>query len=219
MGDLTKDMPKCMLQVAGKPILQHTLECLKIEGIDQVVINLHHKAAKVVDYFGMEWQGTKIKYVYEQKLLGTAGAVRNARHLLMDSEPFLVIYGDVLYFGDYQCYIKRHAERKATATILYYQGKSNSNIITNQWGQVAHFYERPEEPVFGKVNTGIYICSHEIFKWVPDGFCDFPAHVFQQPEVLNHCYADEIEGYRIAVDTPARLCNANKDLGVFPWKK
>lgn len=94
MRPLTYDIPKAMLLVKGKPVLEYTIDFLP-EEIDEVIIVINHLGEQIKNYFGDEWKGRKIKYVVQEKLNGTAGAVHACENLL--SGDFLVINGDDFY--------------------------------------------------------------------------------------------------------------------------
>ena len=90
---LTDAVPKPMLPVRGKPLLEHHVEALAAAGVREIVINLHHFPGVIVDHFGdgRRW-AVRITYSHEPELLGTAGAVKRVAHLF--PEPFFVLYGD-----------------------------------------------------------------------------------------------------------------------------
>src|SRR3989339_584799 len=97
LGEITAKVPKPMIEIMGRPILAHNLEWLKASGIREFYINLCHLPEKIVSYFGDGSKyGMKIKYSYEDTLLGTAGRVRKivTENFPETQEPFLVVYGD-----------------------------------------------------------------------------------------------------------------------------
>lgn len=95
MGALTKETPKPLLLVAGKPLIQHHIEELSACGVTEFVINLHYLGDKIRDYLGDGSQfDVSIKYSLEEKLLGMGGGIQHALSLLGD-EPFIVLSNDV----------------------------------------------------------------------------------------------------------------------------
>lgn len=101
MGPLTQDMPKSMLQVNGKPFLEHQIELLRQRGITDIVLCVGYLAEQIKDYFGDgDRFGVHITYSEEgEKLLGTGGALKKAEPLL--EEDFLLMYGDSYLLLDY----------------------------------------------------------------------------------------------------------------------
>ena len=94
MRPLTYDIPKPMLPIKGKPILEYTLAALPDE-VDEIIFVVNYLGEHIQNYFGMENGGRKIHYVLQENLNGTGGAVHSCKHLLLDD--FLVINGDDLY--------------------------------------------------------------------------------------------------------------------------
>lgn len=89
LGKLTKDTPKVMLRVGGKPCLEHLVNHLNSFGITEIIVNLHHKPKVIMDYFG-----TRLLYFYEPKLLGEEGTIEALEEWL--GSPFVVMNGDTL---------------------------------------------------------------------------------------------------------------------------
>jgi len=94
MGELTNDKPKPLLEIAGRPILEYTLENLP-EEVSEVILVIGYKGEMIKEYFGDNWQGKKISYVEQKQMDGTGGAILAAKDLL--SDKFLVLMADDLY--------------------------------------------------------------------------------------------------------------------------
>lgn len=214
---LVDTMPKPMVRIGGKPILQHNIEWLRNHGITDLYINLHHLPEKIADYFGNgEKLGVTITYSYEEKLLGTAGAVRRIADCLWKdgpvstyNSPFLVIYGDNLLTYDLGKIVDFHKARDGIATIAFYRKDdvSQSGIaVLDPTGRVLRFIEKPkpEEEASNLVNTGIYILDKRLFAYIPKGITlDFGRDLF--PEMLKNgeaLYGIEVHGTLTAIDTP-----------------
>jgi len=113
---ITNDLPKPMVPIMGKPLLERNIEKLKSYGIDEVVLSTCYKPHKIDKYFGDGKKfGVKISYITEDKPLGTAGAIKNAEELLSDT--FLVFNADILSDIDIANMIRFHKEKGALATI------------------------------------------------------------------------------------------------------
>ncbi|MEE3335516.1 MAG: nucleotidyltransferase family protein, partial [Candidatus Latescibacterota bacterium] len=93
---LTDRVPKPMIPIAGRPLLEHVVQLLRTHGFDDLVINLHHLPEAIKDHFGDgDRFGVRLRYADEPRLAGTAGAVRDvARSGFFEDEDFLVYYGD-----------------------------------------------------------------------------------------------------------------------------
>ena len=216
LGDLTREVPKPMLDVAGQPILAYILANLKRHGFTDVAINLHFKPEMIRDYFGDGGKfGLKLTYSYESNLLGTAGGLKNVESFFRNEELFLVHYGDVMTDQDLSAMVRTHRERKALATLLLHQrAKSNSIVSLDEQNRISGFLERPTEEarqgvVSPWVNSGVTLCSPEILDAIPAGVsCDLPRDIFPKLLETRDLYGFPLSAFRCAIDSPERLSQA-----------
>lgn len=193
LDPITKDIPKCMVPAAGKPLVEHQIDWLKNYGITEIAINLHYLHKKVTKYLGDGSKlGVKITYSIEDKLMGTAGGVKKLEKFF-DSQ-FLVFYGDEYTDMNLNELKSYHDSEKAAATICIREDPPDvkaTNIITlNEEHRITEFIEKPSDEIIenfkGKsiTNCGIYICEPEILKAMPSNkFYDFGYNVF--PELVK----------------------------------
>lgn len=184
---LTYVVPKPMISVANKPVLEHTLELLKSHRIKDVVINLHFKPEIIEEYFKSgSGKGVKITYSREQKLMGTAGGVKKMESVLKDG-TFLIMSGDGLTNVDLTELIKFHRKKKGIATIVLQSIDTRLEYglaAVGKTGIIDRFIEKPSwgEVFSGTntgVNTGIYVFEPEVFKYMPRGReFDFAKELF-----------------------------------------
>ncbi len=225
LGELTRSIPKPMLKIRSKPILEHNIEWLRDYGIRDIYINLHHLPDLIRGYFkdGKEWD-VNIKYSYEPKLLGTAGAVRKiAEDFWIKGSggedkycsypghhyPFLVVYGDNLFEYDLKEIINFHEKKKGVATVAVYE-KDNVDqsgiVLLNDKNRIMKFIEkpRPDEVVSHLVNTGLYILEPEVLEYIPPNkVLDFGKDVF--PQMIQNdenIFGATLKGGLTAIDTP-----------------
>ncbi|MCL2485713.1 MAG: NDP-sugar synthase [Endomicrobia bacterium] len=179
---LTSDIPKPMVPIVGKPALQHTLENLKKYGFKDVCVNLYHCPGVIVDYFKDNDTGLNIKYSLEEKLLGTAGAIKKQENFF--DETFVVMSGDGLTDINLKKALEFHKKKKSIATIVLKEIDARFEYgitLTDKNGKIKSFVEKPRwKDIFADtVNTGIYIFEPEIFKYIPkDKFFDFSMDLF-----------------------------------------
>ena len=213
LGDLTKNYPKPMLLIHGRPLLESLIVHLARSGILQIAINLHFMPELIKDYFreGQRW-GVEIFYSYEPQLLGTAGGVKQIESFFEGEDAFLVHYGDVLTDQDFSAMYTFHCETRAEITMLLHQrAKSNSVVFLNEQKRVVAFLERPSDKERQKikspwVNSGISICNPSVFGAIPAGVeSDFPRHIIPKFIDQGKVYGFPLSGYRCAVDSPQRL--------------
>jgi NDP-sugar pyrophosphorylase family protein len=216
LGDLTREIPKPMLSLGDRPMLEHILCHLKRHGFDQVAVNLHFMPEIIPKHFGdgSPW-GCGLSYVYEPELLGTAGGIRNMAGFLGGGGPFLVQYGDVVTNQDFTAMLEFHRQRGALATLLVHQrARSNSVVCLDAEGRITRFLERPTDEQRRGVESpwvfsGVTICAGELLNSIPPGArCDLPRDIFSKLVPTGRVFAFPLTGRRVAVDSPERLAEA-----------
>jgi mannose-1-phosphate guanylyltransferase/phosphomannomutase len=169
---LTSNIPKPMVPMVNKPIMEHIIELLKIHNIKDVVSALFYQPEVITAYFGDGSAfGIKMQYRKAEADYGTAGSIRNAKDFL--NERFLVISGDVLTDFDLTAAIRFHEEKKAKATLLLTRVSNPLQygvVLTKEDGQITRFLEKPSwgEVFSDTINTGIYILEPEVLDLVPE---------------------------------------------------
>lgn len=173
IASVTNDeIPKPMLKVGGKPILEHQIECLKRNGIKEIIIGIGHLGEVVSSYFGDgERLGVEIKYNKEDEgnPLGTAGSLYYLKKQL--TEDFIVVFGDVFFDVNFERMIRFHREHGSIATLLTHPNLhpfDSDLVIVGEDDVVKAFdskeNDRSEYDHRNIVNSGIYIFSPKILK-------------------------------------------------------
>jgi len=181
---LTYELPKPMVPVLGRPVMEHILCLLAKHGFDDVVANLHYFPDLIRDRFGDgSAYGVRLVYSYEPELLGTAGGVRNVREHFGD-ETFLIISGDALTDIDLGALWAAHKEKGGIATLALKRVDDTSQfgvVIVAEDGRIQGFQEKPDpaEALSNLGNCGIYVFEPEIFDYFPEPeFVDWAMDVF-----------------------------------------
>ncbi len=220
LGDLTREVPKPMLPVAGRPLLAYLLGHLRAHGFRDVAINLHFRPDLIRDTFGdgSRWD-LRFHYSQEPSLLGTAGGVKQVEDFFRDQSSFLIQYGDILTDHDLGALVRFHHQRQALATLLVHpRPRSNSAVSLDPEGRVIGFLERPAEEhragiTTPWVNSGICVASPELFDHIPAGKpADLPKDVFVPLVATRRLFAMPLDGFRCAIDSPDRLAQARTAL-------
>jgi mannose-1-phosphate guanylyltransferase/mannose-1-phosphate guanylyltransferase/phosphomannomutase len=179
-----------MVPVANRPIMEHVLELLARNDVGEIVANLHWFGDMVRNAFGDGSRlGLDITYSEEEKLLGTAGGVRNVRDFF-DSDPFVVLAADALTDIDLGALAKTHAENDWIATLATVKVADTSEygvIVTGDDGRIQGFQEKPDpaDALSDLANCMIYVLEPEIFDYFPDKHAvDFALEVF--PALLEN---------------------------------
>jgi mannose-1-phosphate guanylyltransferase/mannose-1-phosphate guanylyltransferase/phosphomannomutase len=210
---ITYGMPKPMVPVANRPVMEHILLLLARHGFTETIANLHWFPELIQDYFGDgSGSGVELAYSYEEQLLGTSGGVRKAAEFLGDS--FLVISGDALTDLDLTAMRRFHESHDGIATLATKRVVDTSQFgvaITGADGRIQGFQEKPDpaEALSDLANCGIYMFRSEIFDFFPPpgtskaagpgdpgGFADWAMDVF--PQLLDGdvpFYSHEVDAY------------------------
>ncbi len=164
---LTLYRPKCMIPLAGKPILEHLLVVLKENGIEEILIIIGYRKELIQNYFrdGKEF-GVKIRYIEQKKLCGTANAVSLSEEYV-SNDDFLMIYGDLLIDSSVvKIARQKYAEKGLiTLTLTTVKEPNRYGIVKTEKDQVKKIVEKPKSNEFGNLaNVGVYIFSKKIFK-------------------------------------------------------
>lgn len=179
----TEHVPKPMLEIAGRPILEHNVRLLALHGVREIVINLHHCPDAIRTHFGDGAAfGVSIRYSHEPELLGTAGAVRPFADFF--TEPFFLLYGDNLSTCNLTKLAAQHRATGGAATIAVFERPdvgSSGVVEFGPDGRVSRFVEKPKpsEAVGNWVNAGIVVFDPPVIGLIPgDRPSDFGRDVF-----------------------------------------
>lgn len=195
---LTYEIPKPLIPVHGKPLLEHTLELLRSHGVDDIVMSLGYKADKIMEYFGDGSRyGMKFTYVVEKEKLGTAGPLRLAeKHL---KSTFFVIWADILAQIDLDDFIRSHKENDGLITIALtsVDDTSRYGVVSLKGDKITGFVEKPkkEDAPSNLINSGLAICEPEILKYLPKTkFAMFEKDLYPQLAEMGKVYGYPFEG-------------------------
>ena len=169
LGNLTKDRPKSMVEVQGKPFLEYQLDMLKKGGVNNIVLCLSHMWEQIERYFvdGRSY-GVNIKYSIEDRLLGTAGALKKAEVLLDDI--FFTMYGDsylFLNFSRVKSYFENQNKLALMTVYKNYDQYDKSNTVVDG-NLVKKFSKKEKTEDMAYIEYGANIFRKEVFKMIPE---------------------------------------------------
>jgi NDP-sugar pyrophosphorylase family protein len=188
LGALTESIPKPLIQIKGKAILQYNIELCKKWGVTEIFINTHHLADKITTAFGDGgFLGVNIKYSFEAEPMGTSGALTNFKSDLRGSD-FFVIYGDNYSHYDLGSLVEMNRKYKAIGTIAFhYRDDVTSSGVAefDKDQKILRFIEKPKlgETQSHWVNAGLYFLTPQVLDLIPPGFSDFGSDIF--PAILK----------------------------------
>lgn len=215
---ITCTMPKPMVPLLNKPVIDYCVELLKRHGIEDISVTLHYLPNAIKDHLGEgKDKNVQISYSLEESPLGTAGSVKMALGDCRDS--VLVISGDAITDIDLSKAIARHKSVGAAATIILKQVAlplEYGVAIMDDQGHITRFLEKPQlSEVFSDLaNTGIYILEPEVINLIPDGVqYDFSKDLFPklfEKGITVHGYV--AEGYWCDIGDIRQYMQAQRDM-------
>jgi mannose-1-phosphate guanylyltransferase len=221
LAPLTDSTPKILASIGGRPLLEHQLAYLEQGGVTEVAVNVHHHAQEVIRFLESSKTALGVRVSHEPRLLGTAGALLPMRDFL--TEPFLVLYGDVVTDADLADFMERHLSLGGVATLTYYRSTETEGkglVSLDGDGRVTSFAEKPETSESSCVSAGLYALSPEALAFVRPDRPDFGHDVW--PAMLAEgatVHGYELHGYLRDVGSAEALEAANRDLvaGAIAW--
>ncbi|MGD0764945.1 MAG: nucleotidyltransferase family protein [Dehalococcoidia bacterium] len=216
---LTRNIPKPMLDLCGRPLIAHQIDLLRLHGVREIGVNLHHRPQVIRSYLGDGSRfGVRIVYSREDVLLGSAGAVKKLEEFFDDT--FYVLYGDVLTDIDLSALAAFHWRRGADLTLALYRTDEpeRCGIAEVDDGAVRRFQEKPApEQVFSRwANAGVYVVEPSVLGLIPeDSFFDFGTDVIPlllQEKAVVGGYIHP--AYFLDIGSPERYQQAQRDLAL-----
>jgi len=204
----TDKIPKCLIPIHGKPLLEIWLELLDQYQVEAVLVNIHHHAEKIDKFIAGIRNNVRVKITtfYEPCLLGSGGTILANREFVGDSDEFIIAYADNLTRINLLGMIHFHRKIRSKGGILtmgLFQSphpKVCGIVVMDQENKIVKFIEKPQHPVGSLANGGIYIASPEIFECLPksegaekNGVVDMGFDVL--PALAGKMYGYEIKEY------------------------
>lgn len=196
---LTYEMPKPMIPIIGKPVMEYLIEELSRHGFDEIMINVSHLPEKIEHYFGNgERLGVEIGYSFEGHIeddeikstaIGSAGGLKRIQDFSgFFDDTFLVVCGDALIDLDLTKAVREHWRSGAVASVCTLEVpksevSSYGVVVSDKNGQITSFQEKPsvQDALSNQVNTGIYIFEPEVLDLIPsDCEYDIGSELFPQ---------------------------------------
>lgn len=184
------NVPKPMVIVGGKPLLEHQIELARRYGLNNILILVGYKSEKIIDYFGdgANWK-VNISYSIEEKPLGTAGSIKSVEKMI--NGKFVVFYGDTLMDINLSKLLEYDDLFPSIGTLLCHPNDHpyDSDIIeiNEDSNEIICFHSKPHADSLYKpnlVNAALYVFSKEIFRYIePNKKCDFGKDIF--PKIIR----------------------------------
>lgn len=169
ISSVASDIPKPMIDICGKPVLERQIMCLASQGITDLIITVGHLGSVITDYFGdgSRW-GVKIEYFNESQPLGSAGALYKIKDRL--DGDFLLLNADALFDVDFERFIAYHKKKGGLVTLFTHPNShpyDSGLVVTDKNGSVVRWLTKEDDRsgyFENRVNAGIHIISPEVLK-------------------------------------------------------
>lgn len=212
---LTEKVPKPMLKVGEKPILERIIEQFKEYGFVNFIISVNYRGEIIEDYFkdGSDLK-INIEYVKEEKKLGTAGSIKLAEKKL--NKPFIVINGDILTGIDFDTFLNYHLENQChiTVGVRNYEMKVPFGVMVTDGRLIKSLKEKPTYTFH--INSGVYVLNKEVISYIP-GNCEYNMTDLIEDLIQDdkRCGTYNIKEYWSDIGQIEDFIKANEDVKKF----
>ncbi len=213
---LTDSIPKCLVPIRGVPLLGIWLDLLSKAGVTEILINLHYRAELVRAYVESTRFIDRITFVYEEKLLGTAGTIKKNSQFFSE-ESLMVLHADNLSYFDIEQFLLAHIHRPSNTamTIMSFttdQAQSCGVFKIDERNITTQFYEKVKNPPSNLANGAIYIIEREVLDFIlqqKDLQLDFSTQVI--PQYIGRSYLWHNASFHLDIGSLENLLRAQKE--------
>ena len=211
---ITESVPKCLVQINGRPLLGWWFDLLARHNVTGVLINLHYLPDQVREFVASESFPFDIHLVDEPELLGSAGTLHANRNFLEGEESFYILYADNLTDANLTALrdFNRHHPAPLTVGLFHAENPSGSGIAElDSQGNIITFEEKPQEPKSDLASAGLFVGRPELFDYLRPDFYpyDFGGHVM--PSLTGMMNGSLIQGYLRDIGTHESLEKAERE--------
>lgn len=212
---LTLTTPKCLMPIAGKPMLDYWYDALEAAGISDVLLNTHHLVDQVRNHIALTntTRTLTVTESYEPELLGSAGTVHANRDWADGADAILIIYADNLSTLDIPAFVAFHADhaQPMTMALFHTPHPTQCGIATmDGTGLITDFVEKPEEPASNLANAGVYMIDADAWRTIADmNVFDFGFDVLRH--YIGKMQGFSFDGYHRDIGNPDALAQAQID--------
>lgn len=220
---LTDTIPKCLVPIKGRPLLDYWLEMLAKAGVGPILINLHYKSEQVQKYLDACPYRDQVTSVYEEELLGTAGTLlKNCNYY--NEAPLMLIHADNLSFFDVRAFIDAHLNRPSGCeiTMLTFTTDSPQScgiVELDERNVVIGFYEKIKTPPSNLANAAVYIVEPSLFDFLnglQKAVIDFSTEVL--PSYIGKIYTYKNDRYHRDIGTNYSYQKAINEINIWNEK-
>lgn len=210
---ITDTVPKCMLVIDDRPLLDIWLDAFARAGADEVLVNLHHLPDVVRRHVAARTAPPTVRTFFEPELLGSGGTLLANREWVRGEEFFLACYADNLTDFDLRSLVGAHRAHDAPATLAVFHSDNPSAggvVELDAVGRVVGFVEKPSEPVSDLTNAGMYAFHPSVLDQI-DGMPPYDIGYDLLPRLVGRAWAVPVEGYFRDIGTPVAYRRAREE--------
>lgn len=209
---LTDLIPKCLVPIQGKPLLGIWLDWCDLNGISEVLLNVHAHPDAVIAYL-KDHRGVKVTISHEKELLGSAGTLIANRQFVEEEEEFAILYADVLTNCSFDKMLDFHRVQKSQVTLgLYHVSNPSECGIASVGvdGRITEFVEKPAHPIGDLAFTGLMIGGPETMEALPN---KIPSDIGSDliPRLIGRMFGYAVDDYLIDIGTHEKYERAQKE--------
>lgn len=213
---ITDSIPKCLVNVCGKPLLSWWIDLFQKHGVDEVLINLHHLPEQVIAFIESYNSDVRFKFFYEEQLLGSGGTLRQNKDFVKDESSFFICYADNLTNYNLTEFLIFHKLKISDFSISLFrtdQPTAKGIALLDSNDVIIDFEEKPINPKSELANAGIYISSPKILDLIPEyEITDIGFDLL--PKLVGEMTGWKTNDYLIDIGTHQDLEKAE-----FEWRK
>lgn len=226
IASIAEDIPKPMIKINGKPVLEHEIDCLRKQGLTDIILTVGHLGKAIIDYFGDGSKispftrcnfGVNIEYYIEQEPLGNAGALFKIKDKL--TEDFLLLNADIIFDIDFHRFIRFHKKHGASVTLFTHPNNhpyDSGLIIADENSKVKKWLTKEDErPKYYKnrVNAGLHVINPSVLQMgTIMSQIDLDRHILKPLAGSGKLFCYDSPEYVKDMGTPERYLSVSKDL-------
>jgi mannose-1-phosphate guanylyltransferase len=211
---ITQTLPKCLVPIGGKPLIDWWFESMQKAGVTELLINLHHLPDMVMAHVNALDTSIKVEFSYEPVLLGSAGTLRANQSFVKDQKAFFIFYGDNLTNTSLSNLYNFHVSQPQDFTMALFETNNPSGcgiVSLNEHFTVTHFEEKPANPVSNLANAGLYVASPAVIDLIDPAKTPADIGFDLLPLLVNKMSGYKINDYLIDIGTHNNLEKARQD--------
>lgn len=214
---ITDSVPKCLVPINGRPLLDYWFDALRMANISDVLINTHHLRDQVADFIHRKNQvGFNVQEFQEHDLLGSAGTIHANRDWCQNADECLIIYADNLSSVDLSSFLTFHQSHNDPFSMLLFRTETpeSCGIATlDDRQRITEFIEKPKHPTSNLANGGVYAVTADAYREIADRNA-FDLGFDVLPTFVNRMSGWQFDGFHLDIGSHQNLERAQAEVDI-----